>query len=56
MQEIKLIGIAQGQSKIVKLVQNHYGMTMPKTGNYKPTCIDDVMSIIEDEEKKFLGW
>ena len=50
MREIKHIGIAQGRSEIVKLARNHYGMTMPKTGNYKPTCIDDVMSIIEDDD------
>ena len=50
MREIKHIGIAQGRSEIVKLARNHYGMIMPNNGNYKPTCIDDVMSIIEDED------
>ena len=50
MREIKHIGIAQSRSEIVKLAHNHYRMTMPKQGNYKPTCIDDVMSIIKDED------
>ena len=50
MREIKHIGIAQGRSEIVKLARNHYGMTIPKQGNYKPTCIDDIISIIEDED------
>ena len=50
MREIKHIRIAQGRSEIVKLARNHYEMTTPIQGNYKPTCIDDVMSIIEDED------
>ena len=50
MQEIKHIGIAHGRYEIVKLARSHYGMTMPQSGNYKPTNIDDVMSIIGDED------
>ena len=50
MREIKHIGIAHGRNEIVKLARSHYGMVMPQSGNYKPTNIDDVMSIIGDED------
>ena len=47
--EIKNIGIAFGRSEIVNIAREHYGMTMPNTSNCKPSNIDDVMTIIEDE-------
>ena len=50
MKEIKHIGIAYGRNEIVQLARDHYCMTMPQAGNYKPTNIDDVMSIITDED------
>lgn len=50
MKEIKNIGIAFGRHEIVKLARGHYGMTMPHACDCKPTNIDDVMSIIENEE------
>ena len=50
MKEIKQIGIAQGRQEIVNLAREHYGMTMPHSCNSKPTNIDDVISIIENEE------
>ena len=50
MREIKHIGIAQGRNEIVKLARDHYCMTMPYAGNYKPTNIDDIMSIVTDED------
>ena len=50
MREIKHIGIAHGRNEIVKLARSHYGMMIPNSGNYKPTNIDDVMSIIGDED------
>ena len=49
MKEIKQIGIAYGRSEIVELAYGHYGMTMPNTTNCRPTNIDDIMTIIEDE-------
>lgn len=50
MREIKHIGIAHGRNEIVKLARDHYQMIMRQSGNYKPTNIDDVMSIITDED------
>jgi len=50
MKEIKNIGIAYGRNEIVNLSRGHYGMTMPHACDCKPTNIDDVMSIIENEE------
>ena len=50
LKEIKQIGIAQGRQEIVNLARGHYGMTMPHSCNSKPTNIDDVISIIENEE------
>ena len=49
MKEIKQIGIDYGQGEIVQLAYEHYGMTMPNTTNCRPTNIDDIMTIIEDE-------
>ena len=50
MREIKHIGITHGRNEIIKLARFHYGMIIPKSGNYKPTNIDDVMSIIGDKD------
>ena len=50
MKEIKQIGIAYGRQEIVNLARGHYGMTMPHSCGSKPTNIDDVMSIVENEE------
>ena len=50
MKEIKHIGIAYGRKEIVNLARNHYGMTMPNAPLCKPTNVEDVMSIVEDEE------
>ena len=50
LKEIKNIGIAHGRNEIVKLARGHYGMTMPNACDCKPTNIDDVMSIIENNE------
>lgn len=50
MKEIKQIGIAYGRQEIVNLARGHYGMTMSHSCNSKPTNIDDVMSIIENED------
>ena len=50
MKEIKQIGIAYGRQEIVNLARGHYGMTMSHSCNSKPTNIDDVISIVENEE------
>ena len=50
MKEIKQIGIAYGRQEIVNLARGHYGMTMPHSCNSKPTNIDDIMSIVENDE------
>ena len=50
MKEIKQIGIAHGRQEIVTLARGHYGMNMPHSCDSKPTNIDDVISIIENEE------
>ena len=50
MKKIKQIGIAHGCQEIVTLAQGHYRMTMPHSCDSKPTNIDDVISIIENEE------
>ena len=50
MKEIKKIGIAYGRQEIVNLARSHYGMTMSQCGNAKPSNLDDVMAIIEDEK------
>ena len=50
LKEIKQIGIAHGRQEIVNLARGHYGMTMPHSCNSKPTNINDVISILENEE------